>query len=240
MILKRGAILSVLFTAVVSMVMGQNASSGANMSVEESYLQQTVDQMIIREQSRSDSREMKLAALEYIKEAIGKGNTGSELQADLDYLALEGILNRTRENGRLVNNFPDIRTLAATYLGDMGTAEANATLIKMVLTEPEPMVLTEVIKSLAKIGINENDETANAISWVATRFDALHPDNMLALSVVDAYDILAQKNNGIKAPAAIRTIIRIADGPYPGPIKDRARQVLINLRRYSAQNSGGR
>lgn len=239
-ILKRLLLLGAIFFAASALVMAQSSqtrtSSNREMSVEQSYLQESVELMIIREQSRAESRDMKLVALEYIGDAIKRGNKGSEIRSALEYLSMEGVVNKTRENGRLVNNYPDIRTKAATYLGDLGTPEAKDTLIKMVLADNEPMVLTEAIKSLAKIGLNDNEETVNAISWIVTRYDVLNPDNLLALSALEAYEKLAAANGGIKDPSAIRTIIRIAEGQYIRPVQDRAKQVLMELRKYNAQN----
>jgi hypothetical protein len=241
-IIKRLLVIGLILSTPVSMVMAQSGggSSGSSreMSVEESYLQESVELMIIREQSRAESREMKLLALEYIGDAISRGNNGADVQNALEYLSMEGILNKTRESGRLVNNYPDVRTKAATYLGDLGTKQASDTLIKLILTDTEPMVLTEAVKSLAKIGSNDNEETIRAISWVLTRFDVLNPDNLLALSALDAFDKLAEKTGGIKDPNSIRTILRIVDGPYIRPVQERARQVLANVRRYSAQSNG--
>ena len=239
--LKRLLFLGTVFFALPVMVMSQsntsrNPSSNSEMSVEQSYLQESVELMIIREQSRADSRDMKLVALEYINDAINRGNKGEEIRASLEYLGLEGVVNQTRENGRLVNNYPDIRTKAATYLGMVGTPEAKDSLIKMVLADNEPMVLTEAIKSLAKIGLNDNDETVNAISWIVTRYDVLNPDNLLALSAIEAYEKLAEANNGIKDPSAIRTLIRIAEGNYNRSVQERAKQALAELRKFNAQN----
>ena len=238
LIIKRLLFLGLIFFAATAMVIGQSSRNSTNqeMSVEQSYLQESVELMIIREQSRAESRDMKLVALEYIGDAIGRGNTGEEIRSSLEYMGLEGVLNQTRENGRLVNNYPDVRTKVATYLGALGTKEAKDTLIKMVLVDNEPMVLTEVIKSLAKIGMNENEETSNAISWIVTRYDVLNPDNLLALSAIEAYEKLAAANNGIKDPNAIRTLIRIAEGPYSRPVQERAKMALTDLRMYNAQN----
>jgi len=240
-IFKRLLLVVMVFSAAQVMVMGQNrpdASSGSNreMSVEQSYLQESIELMIIREQSRAESRDMKLVALEYIGEAIKRGNKGEEIHSALEYLSMEGIVNKTRENGRLVNNYPDIRIKAATYLGDVGTPEAKDVLIKLVLADNESMVITEAIKSLAKIGLNDNDETVNAISWIVARYDVLNPDNLLALSAIEAYEKIAAANGGIKDPSVSRALMRIADGPYIRPVQDRARQVLVDLRRYNAQN----
>ena len=238
LILKRLLLLTAVFFAASAMVMGQSRSSASNrteMSVEQSYLQESVELMIIREQTRAETREMKMVALEYIGDAIRRGNKSDEIRVSLEYLGLEGILNKTRENGRLVNNFPDVRMRAATHLGDLGTSEAKDSLIKMILAENEPMVTTEAIKSLAKIGINDNEETVNAISWIVTRFDVLNPDNLLALSAVEAYEKLAEANDGIKDPSAVRALIRIAEGNYIRPVQDRAKEALMGLRKYQAE-----
>jgi HEAT repeat protein len=229
--------LAAFFT--VSMAMGQNSRSD-EMSVEESYLQESVELMVIRETSRADSRDQKLVALEYIGDAIGRGNTGEEVRSALEYLSMEGVMNKARENGRLVNNYPDVRRKAAEYLGDLGTPEAKNTLLKIVVADPEPMVLQEAVKSLAKIGLNDNEETVNAIAWIVTRFDVLNPDNLLALSAVDAFEKIAEKNGGIKDPNAIRVLIRIAEGPYIKPVQDRAKQVIMDLRKYNAQSQQNR
>ncbi|MDL2229808.1 HEAT repeat domain-containing protein [Treponema sp. OttesenSCG-928-L16] len=235
--LKRFIALFIIFLAAVSMVMGQSSTREREMSVEESYLQQSVEAMIIREQSRAETRDMKMIALEYIGEAIDNGTAGEEVRSALEYMALEGVVNKSVESGRVVNNFPDVRARSAMYLGELGTEEAKTSLIKIMLADPEPMVLTEAVKSLAKIGINNNEETVTVISWVVTRFDVLNPDNLLALAALDAYEILAEKNNGIRDPSAFRTIIRIAEGPYIRPVQERAKQTLSVLRRYTSSSS---
>jgi HEAT repeat protein len=135
----------------------------------------------------------------------------------------------------MINNFPDVRAKAVVYLGEIGTPEAKNALLKVMLADSEPMVLTEAVKSLAKIGLNDNEETANTISWVVTRFDVLSPDNLLALSALDAFETLAKKNGGLMDPSALRTIMRIADGRYIPPVKDRARQLIFDLRQYEKQ-----
>jgi HEAT repeat protein len=143
------------------------------------------------------------------------------------------------ESRRLVNDFPEVRREAARQLGSVGTPEAKSALIRITTTDREPMVLQEAIKSLGMIGLNENDETVNAIVWVVSRFDfTTAPDNLLALSAVDALDRIAEKNNGISNTGAIQLLIRIAEGPYSLPVRERARQALVNLRRYAVQGAG--
>jgi hypothetical protein len=226
--------------AAVSLVWGQSpqsANSGEEKSVEESYLQDSIELAIIHEQSRSENWDGQMVALEYIAEAINKGNTGDEIRVALEYMGLEGIANIMRENGRIVNNFPDIRARAAGYLGELGTTEAKDALIKMLLADNEPWVLSEAVKSLAKIGINDDEETVRTIAWIIRRYDTIGPNDILAKSALEAFDTFAQNNNGIKDYSTVQAIMRIRDGRYIRPVKEKAKQVLANIRKYSQNDS---
>jgi len=239
LILKRFLIMAAVILALPAMARAQaqtgpSADTG-EMSVEQSYLQESVELMIIRELSRSvpPSRDMKLVALEYIGDAIERGNRGDEILSALEFLSFEGVLDVTRENGRVANNFPDVRKVAATYLGKLGTPEAKDVLLKMVNRDNEPMVITEAIRSLGTIGTNERDEVTQTIVWTVNRFNVLNPDNFIALSALDAFSKIAASNNGIKDRAVLETILKISEGTYVRPVQDRARELLIELRRYN-------
>jgi HEAT repeat protein len=226
------------FVTALVLVSSAAGQTSREMSVEESYLQESIELMIIRETSRADSRDQKLVALSYIGEAIDRGSKGEDIRQALEYLSLEGVLNQARENGRLVNNFPDVRRQAAKYLGELGTIEAKDTLIKICLAENEPMVLQEAVKSIGDINVNDNiDDTIAIITWIVSRFDILNPDNMLALAAIETFEKIAEQNNGIKDPNAVRLLIRISEGAYIKPVQDRARQSLTNLRKYGVRQN---
>ena len=235
LILKRLMLFAGIFAIVPVVVMAQTrpgfTPGSSEMTVEQSYLQESIELMIIREQSRAESRDMKLVALEYISDAIGRGNKGVEIHSTLEYLSFEGIVNPTRENGRVVNNFPDVRVRAATFLGKLATPEARTTLITMVQKDNEPMVLTEAIKSLGNIGEDKNGEAVNSIAWTINRFNNLNPDNLLALSAIEAFEKLSESNGGNLGQNAVQTLIRIAEGSYIRPVQDRARAALSDLRK---------
>jgi len=210
--------------------MGQR--SNREMTVEESYMQESIEMMIIRETARAESMDQKMVALEYIADSIERGNNSNEIRQVLEYLCLEGVLNKTMENGRVINNHPLVRRQAAKQLGQLGTEEATRSLLKISMVENEPMVLQEIVKSLGDIGINENNDTVNTIVWVVTRFDVFNPDNLLALAAIDAFEKIANANDGMTNPNAVRLIIRIAEGPYIRPVQERARQLLFDLRGF--------
>jgi len=227
---KRFFILLVAVVIVIPTVTAQNQKR--EMTPEESYLAASIELMIIRETARSYTREQKFIALEYIGEALNKGNTNDEIRQTLEYLSREGRASTARENGRVVNNFPDVRRQSAKYLGQIGTEEARKNLIEIVQFENEETVLQEAIKSLGDIGSNPNNETVVIISWVMNRYNTLKPDNLMALATIDAFEKIARKNNGINSPEAIRTLILISEGLYVTPVKERAKQLLAELRTY--------
>jgi HEAT repeat protein len=224
---KRVFILIVTALFVVSVAMGQ---TGREMTIEESYLLESIEMMIIRETSRAESMDQKLVALNFIGEAINRGNTGDDLRQTLEYLAVEGTASQVRENGRLVNNFPTVRREAARYLGLLGTEEAKDALLRVCIADNEPMVLQEAVKSLGDIGMDKNGDTISTITWIVRRFDVLNPDNLLALSAIEAFEKIAKKNNGLTDPSAVQLLIRISEGPYIRPVQDRAKQLISDLR----------
>ena len=234
-IFKRFVLAAMIFAALPALATAQTrpglTADAPEMTVEQSYLQESIELMIIREQSRADSRDMKLVALDSIGDAIDRGNKSAEIHSALEFLSLEGIVNPTRLEGRVINNFPDIRVKAATILGKLGTPEASNTLIRMVSVDNEPMVITEAIKSLGIIGDNTNEVAVNTIAWTVNRFNNLNPDNQLAVSAIEAFEKISAANGGQLSQTAVQTLMRIAEGNYTRIVQERARMALLDMRR---------
>ena len=222
---------SILIVAAVFIVSTISAQTGArrDLTPEELYLQEAIEIMIIRETARSGTREQKFISLEYIADAIERGNRNEEILQTLEFLATEGNRTQIRENNRLINNFPDVRRRAAMHLGTFGTEEATNALIGVLQVENEPMVIQEAIKSLGDIGINNNNETVMNIIMTFRRFDTLNPDNLMALATIDAFERIASNDGGL-SPEAVRLIIQIAEGSYITPVRERARMLITDLR----------
>lgn len=217
---------------------GSSSSSG-EMTVEEKYLQEYYENLVISEQSKADGKDNKAVALKYIKDAIDNGRRGVEIEKSLEYLAFEGntIITRSGGYGSAINNFPDIRAKACEYLGEFHTVEAKDALVKVALSDQEPMVLAAAVRSLGNIGINDGDEVTQIISYLVSKFDILAPDNSLAFESLVALERIADKNGGIKDASAIRAVIRISSGNYIKPVKDKANEVLNKIRKYSSAAS---
>ena len=216
------------------------ATAGGERTVEESYLQDPLEMMIIREQAYAESKDMKLVALQYIRQALDEGRANPEVRKALEYLASESSLVVVRAGGvgRALNNFPDVRREACLMLGEIKTVEAKDALLKVALVDTEPMVIAAAIRSIGKIGIMTGDDVTQTLSFVISRFDILFPDNSLAFESLVAFEALAEANNGLKDPAAIKAIMKIAEGNYITPVRQKAKDLLSKLRKYSASSSG--
>ncbi|HUW41210.1 MAG TPA: HEAT repeat domain-containing protein [Rectinemataceae bacterium] len=216
-----------------------SSSTNGEKTVEEAYLQESLETMIIKEQAHSDSRDTKEIALQYARQAIDAGRKNNDIRDSLEYLALEttDIISRQAGLGQPTNNFPDIRAKACDYLGDFPSVSAKNALIKVVLGDNEPMVIAAAVRSLGKIGLNENNEVTQDIAFIVNRYNVLGPDNSLAFECLVAIQRLADKNGGLNDPTAIRAVMQIDAGNYITPVKTMAEQVLNSLRKYQVMNS---
>ena len=196
-------------------------------TVEEEYLS-SVEDVIIAELANSDDRDNKFVALQYIEEALAGGRMSSDIQVTLEALAGEGVLSQTRENGRLMNNYPDVRTKACELLGQVKTEESKEILKKIALADNEPMVVTTAIRSLGDVGINENDEITDIIVWTQKKYATLNPTSSLAYEILVAYEKLA--DTVVNRSPVIQSVTSIASNyRYAVPVRTKAYDLLKKL-----------
>lgn len=204
-------------------------------TVEQEYLS-SVEDVIIRELADTDDRENKLVSLQYIEAAIDGGRTSPDIIYSLESLAGEGISTQARTNGRLMNNFPDVRAKACELLGEVKTEESKTILVKTALADNEPWVVTEAVRSLGNIGINEDDEVVSTIIWVQKKFATLNPSSSLALEILFAYEKLADTVQD-RSPM-IQSISAIASNyTYAPPVRQKAYDLLRQLTGVSSSSS---
>ena len=203
------------------------AQQRSEVTVEQQYLS-TIEDVIIKEMTLSDVRDNKEVALQYIEDALTAGRISPEIQEALNSLAGEGIVNPNRENGRLINNYPDIRAKAADLLAQIPTEESKATLVKIVLGDTEPMVITSAIRSLGVIGLNSDDDVVSTIAWTEKRFASLNPTSSMAYEVLNAYEKLLPYTKDRNA--MIQSVSRIAANcQYVTPVRQRALKLLKDI-----------
>lgn len=226
---------SIMFSAAAQTSSSSGNSSSNESNVESEYLS-SVEDVVITELANSDERDNKLVALQYLENAVNEGRTTPDMMKALDGLAGEGIASQARTNGRIMNNFPDIRAKACEILSNVKTEESKDTLVKVALADNEPMVITAAIRSLGEIGINDNDEVSETIAWAQKKNAVLNPTSSLALEVLIAYEKIADTVQD-KGPM-IQAVGQIASNyHYVTPVRTRALELLKTLQGSSSSSS---
>jgi hypothetical protein len=221
-------------------------SKGGEETVEEAYLQESAEAMMVKELSRSDDKEGKLLALDYARKSLDAGRKNDDVRSSLEYLALENteVLVRSAGLGVVTNNFPDVRMKACEYLGEFPSVESKDTLVRVILNSKveDPMVLAEAIHSLGMIGMNDNDEVVDAIAHSVDHFANVGmSEDRLAVYTMFAFTDLAEKNHGIKDMATVtNTIMKFTKGNYVSAVKKLAMQTLEKLSQYQAKSDSSK
>ena len=200
---------------------------GSETSVEELYLSNVQD-VIITELANSQDYDNKLVALQYLEESVKDGTVTEEQRAAMQSLAGEGVTTKARTNGRLVNNFPDIRAKACDLLGKVPSKESKDTLLTITTEDTEPMVVSAAVRSLGEIGMNDNDEVLAAIEFIQHKYAALNPTSSLAFDILSAYEKLAP--TAVDRNALIQSISEIAANyRFATPVRLKALSLLRDL-----------
>ena len=108
------------------------------------------------------------------------------------------------------------------------TEHSKNTLISIAVADNEPMVIAAAVKSLGEIGINQNDETVEAIAFANRRNQVLLPTSSLALEVLNAFELLNDSTENKKT--MIDAVARIStDYHYVTPVRQKAYKLLKSL-----------
>jgi hypothetical protein len=219
-------LLSVLLIFTVFAFVGAQQSR-SETTAEEDYLS-TFEDMIINELTISDELDNKVLALQYIADAL-ENDTGSrdltQIQTSLSSLAGEGVLTQARTNGRLTNDYPQVRAEACRLLGMINSPESRDTLTKIALAEKESWVAASAIKSLGEISQDESDEAVATIAWVEKKYAVINPSSSLAFEILNAYEKLAP--TVIDKSPLIQSISKIAvNYYYTTSVRDKAKALL--------------
>ena len=219
--------------ALNAIIFAQSKESETN--VENEYLTD-VDGDIIMSLATSDELDNKLVALQYLQNAIEEGNTSDLVIKALDQLAGEGITSQTRTAGRISNNFPEVRRQACLLLAKIPTEHSKNTLVNIAIADNEPMVIAAAVQSLGTIGINDNDETVEAIAYANKRNQVLNPTSSLAMEVLCAYEKLADSTQNKKTLLNSISMIS-ADYRYVTPVRQKAYKLLKQMSSQSSTSS---
>jgi HEAT repeat protein len=226
--MRKRLALAVLAAATVS-----GYSQQRELTVEELFLRD-IEFQVLKEQAFSDDRESKTRVLSELEGMIDSGEVGLDdvqIQFVLEYLSLEGTAIRILEGRTVINNFPEVRRQATQLLGEIGSDRSVPTIMAILLRDEESMVRAEAAFSLGQIGSNEQ-AVLDALVVAVQRLDPVTPDNTFAFASIVAFEKIAQANNGISDPDALRALVQLAQGNYFRKVRNKALQVLTDMRDY--------
>ena len=251
-------ILVPVFMCVAGLLMAQQQPSGTttssgstpangtqprkSLTIEQLYLSQNIETQILRSQALSNSRDMQMLALQSIRAMVQNGTAKNNpaIGVVLDTLATQGLTRQVRDNNVVQYNYPEVRREACNLLGDIGGEQAKRTLLTVLITEKEPMVLAEAVFALGKIGLNQNNDVAQHIAYVMNQNNANKaPDNNLAFACLLAIQNLAKKSGAITDPEVINAMLNIASGNYIRDVRLKAIDVIYQLEHQPPSSTHG-
>jgi HEAT repeat protein len=206
--------------------------ASAGKTIEEKKLQSSVEVQVLSSLAAEPSRPEKMQALDFIDKMIDDKKVtdqSADVIALLNDLGSEGTGNKVYQNGRLINDFPDVRRRSAELLGKIGGKQALTSLLDIAQKDKEPMVMAEAVYALGTIGSTDDDQRtkiALVIAHIVTIQDAVNPDNSLAFSAVTAIQALGKNANGRVNPEVFSALVRIQNGNYVRVVRDLAKSVI--------------
>jgi HEAT repeat protein len=228
--MKIRAISLVLVTLALILPLSAQESE---QTIEELYLQSAIKTQIIKAEAASPDRDMKMIAISDIAQMVEDGTAADnpEILVILGDLAGQGVTNIVREQGHVLNDFPDVRREAARVLGSIGTEEAARELNIILLTDPEPMVMSEAILAISMIDVEDKQARNRSIAAAIYRQTAVNKDNNFAYTFLQAVENVATREGGISDPMIFEEVAKIADSRqgYNRAVRERAFQLLRDL-----------
>ena len=233
--MKRLQFIALILTAFIAT--GSLTAEESEQTIEELYLQSQVKVKIIKAEADSIDRDMKMIALQDIEEMVGDGQiSGDDKQmiGILSSLGSEGISNQVIEQGAVINDFPMVRKEACRILGEVGGDYARDALVNVLISEPEPMVMSEAVVALSKVGPDEQGVVLAVIADSMRSQTALNKDNNFANAFILAIDNLAQNNDGVDDLRVFEELTKIADprSGYITVVRKKAFELLKSLQSF--------
>lgn len=219
------SILAVLVVFSGAFLFAQNRTE---TTAEEDYLS-TYNNIVIKNYATKSDYDSKIFALQKIEEVVDGNTSGkrdlTEIKEVLIDLAGEGITVQSRTNGRLENNFPDVRAKACELLGKIGSPEASDILEKVVLADVEPNVVSAAVKAMSNLENARYESMVETIAWAEKKYSLLNPTSSLAYEILSAYEKILP-NLEDKSVLIESTVSIATNYLYVTPVREKARELL--------------
>ena len=163
------------------------------------------------------SHENKLLAATKLREL--KDNSDATIDA-LIYGLQQGTIYVERKNGKVTNDFWDVRTVSALALGEIGNPKVLPYLYQAVRYEPDNYVRSAIAIAIGKIG---KKESLPEITRMIETADTSGTDDVLLLACIDAIKKIGDREGFIP-------LVEIIRGKYRRNVRIAAMEALKNMK----------
>ncbi len=143
------------------------------------------------------------------------------------YLSGEGTLRAEYSNNRLTNDFYEVRAKACELLGRIGGEPARDALVNILMTDTNPEVLIQAIRSLETIGDNTRGDALRTLVYLYR--SSYRPDPRMVYAIINAVKTVA-KNNVSGYADAVYVLTEIRMSGYNNQIRQAAYDALQELK----------
>lgn len=233
---KSFSFLLVLVLAGLCFPLAAQAGKGGSTDVEEEYLWQAMEMQQITVEARDVSRESKFSALLSIQAMVDENRLGSderkaELVTVLEGLAGEGIFNKVLSNGRVANDYPDVRRQAVELLAKVGGRDVKKVLIKVTTDDNEPMVISQAVYGLGAVVGPDDKDVLPYVADVMLRNHAGKRDDNLAFACLLAIEKMSGTFKGLDKNTMIVLNMASEKGAYGSKVRAKAEQIKKKLKK---------
>ena len=145
----------------------------------------------------------------------------------VDFLMGEGSIRKQFEDGRLINDFPEIRRKSVKVMAKIGGSGARLSLLNALNTEAHSSVKAEICLALANPNMSDDSgDILRALSYMYRTTN--RPDQNLVAALIDAVKNIA-KGNPMNYSEAIYLLSEIQHGNYNKDIRTRALEAIETL-----------
>lgn len=142
------------------------------------------------------------------------------------YLSEEGSTRKEFENGRQINNFPDVRQKAVKVLAKLKGNQARDALVSVLINDEDSVVKAEACLALAEVGDSSTGEALRALVYVYRK--TYNPDPNFVKAIITAIMKIA-KSNASSFSDAVYILSEIQLGNYNRDIREAAYKAMEEL-----------
>jgi hypothetical protein len=155
---------------------------------------------VLESLAKTNDRETKMLALESLKELIDQGMTGDSSERILELLTIlanEGITNITYEGMKRGLEFPQVRTEAATLLGETKDERALNPLVNIIFYDNNSQTIIAAIQALSLLEPDNDGKMATAFARILKNTRLIYNNEELIQFTLEAVAASAPKNANI-------------------------------------------